>query len=416
MPTILERAQRAWDALRGRDPASNKSIFYYGSSSSYRPDRHRYHRGNERSIMAPLLSRIAVDAAAVSIKHVRLDEKDRFKEVVEDGLNNLFNLEANIDQTGRSFLQDIYASMLDEGVIAIVPVTGDVNMETMNLTNIETARVGKVVTWHPRHVEVEVYNDTTGKHENVTVPKELCAICENPFYQIMNETNSVAQRLRRKLVLLDQLDEQSASGKLDLIIQLPYTVRSEARKKQAEERKKDIEVQLAGSKYGVAYTDASEKVIQLNRSLENTLSPQIEKLEKQLQEQLGIPAEILNNTATEQQLLNYTNSIIEPLVSTVVNELRRKFLTKTARTKKETIMFFKDPFRLVPVSQIADLGDKLTRNEILSSNEMRGILGFEPSDQAGADDLRNKNLNMSPEQLNAEGREEEVPEDEFSDY
>lgn len=409
MPTILERAQRAWDALRGRDPASNQSIFYYGSSSSYRPDRHRYHRGNERSIMAPLLSRIAVDAAAVSIKHVKLDEKDRFKEVVEDGLNNLFNLEANIDQTGRSFLQDIYASMLDEGVVAIVPVTGDVNMETLNLTNIETARVGKVVTWHPRHVEVEIYNDTTGKHENVTVPKELCAICENPFYQIMNETNSVAQRLRRKLVLLDQLDEQSASGKLDLIIQLPYTVRSEARKKQAEERKKDIEVQLAGSKYGVAYTDASEKVIQLNRSLDNNLSPQIEKLEKQLQEQLGIPAEILNNTATEQQLLNYTNSIIEPLVSTVVNELRRKFLTKTARTKKETIMFFKDPFRLVPVSQIADLGDKLTRNEILSSNEMRGILGFEPSDQAGADDLRNKNLNMSSEQLNAENGDDGGP-------
>jgi len=413
MPTILERAQRAWDALRGRDPASNQSIFYYGSSSSYRPDRHRYHRGNERSIMAPLLSRIAVDAAAVSIKHVRLDEKDRFKEVVEDGLNNLFNLEANIDQTGRSFLQDIYASMLDEGVIAIVPVTGDVNMETLNLTNIETARVGKVVTWHPRHVEIEIYNDMTGKHENVTVPKELCAICENPFYQIMNETNSVAQRLRRKLVLLDQLDEQSASGKLDLIIQLPYTVRSEARKKQAEERKKDIEVQLAGSKYGVAYTDASEKVIQLNRSLENTLSPQIEKLEKQLQEQLGIPAEILNNTATEQQLLNHTNSIIEPLVSTVVNELCRKFLTKTARTQKETIMFFKDPFRLVPVSQIADLGDKLTRNEILSSNEMRGILGFKPSKQPGADDLRNKNLNMSSEQLNVKEREGEVSEDDF---
>ena len=411
MPTILERAQRAWDALRGRDPASNQSIFYYGSSSSYRPDRHRYHRGNERSIMAPLLSRIAVDAAAVSIKHVRLDEKDRFKEVVEDGLNNLFNLEANIDQTGRSFLQDIYASMLDEGVIAIVPITGDVNMETLNLTNIETARVGKVVTWHPRHVEVEIYNDMTGKHENVTVPKELCAICENPFYQIMNETNSVAQRLRRKLVLLDQLDEQSASGKLDLIIQLPYTVRSEARKKQAEERKKDIEVQLAGSKYGVAYTDASEKVIQLNRSLENTLSPQIEKLEKQLQEQLGIPAEILNNTATEQQLLNYTNSIIEPLVSTVVNELRRKFLTKTARTKKETIMFFKDPFKLVPVNNIADIADKLRRNEILTANEIRGVIGFEPNNDERSDQLINPNINQSNAEVEAEIEEE--PEEEW---
>lgn len=407
MPTILERAQRAWDALRGKDPASNQSIFYYGSSSSYRPDRHRYTRGNEKSIMAPLLSRIAVDAAGITIKHVQLDDKGRYDEVIEDGLNSLFNLEANIDQTGRSFLQDVYASILDEGVIAIVPVDGDINMETGNLLDIETARVGKIKNWHPRHVEVEVYNDRTGKHDTVTVPKSMCAICENPFYAIMNEPNSIAQRLRRKLVLLDQLDEQSASGKLDLIIQLPYTTRTENRRKQAEQRKKDIEVQLAGSKYGVAYTDASEKIIQLNRSLDNNLEPQIERLEKQLEDQLGIGEDILNGKATEQQLLNYTNNIIEPLVSTVVNEIRRKFLTKNARSRGETVMFFKDPFRLVPVNNIADIADKFTRNEILSSNEVRGIIGFEPSDQPGADELRNKNLNQQSDP--------DIPEQDYGD-
>lgn len=405
MPTIIERAQRAWDALRGKDPALSQSLFYYGSSSSYRPDRHKYSRGNERSIMSPLLSRIAADAAGVAIKHVKLDDKDRFKEEINDGLNDIFNLEANIDQTGRAFLQDIYASMLDEGVIAIVPVDGEVNFETKNITSIESARVGKIVTWHPQHVEVELYNDKTGKHEHVTIHKRLVAICENPFYAIMNEPNSIAQRLRRKLVLLDQMDEQTASGKLDLIIQLPYTTRTDARRKQAETRKKDIEVQLAGSKYGVAYTDASEKIIQLNRSLDNNLVPQIEKLEKQLQDQLGIGPEILNGTATEQQLLNYTNNIIEPIVSTIVTEVRRKFLTKTARTQKEDIMFFRDPFRLVPVNNIADIADKFTRNCILSSNELRGIIGFEPSDDPKADQLINSNLNQSNEELVSEGEE-----------
>lgn len=411
MPTILERAQRAWDALRGREPASSPNVYYYGSSSSYRPDRHRFHYGNERSIMAPLLTRIASDAAGVAIKHVRLDDRNRFKEVIDDGLNGIFNLEANIDQTGRAFLQDVYASMLDEGVVAIVPVDGNVNMDTTNLTDVQTARVGKIVNWHPRHVEVEIYNDTTGKHDRVTVPKQLCAICENPFYQIMNETNSVAQRLRRKLTLLDQLDEQSASGKLDLIIQLPYTVRSEARKQQAESRKKDIEVQLAGSKYGVAYTDASEKIIQLNRSLDNNLTPQIERLEKQLQDQLGIGEEILNGKANEQQLLNYTNNIIEPIVSTVVNEIRRKFLTKTARTQKETIMFFKDPFKLVPVNNIADIADKLRRNEILTANEIRGVIGFEPNADERSDQLINPNINQSNAEVEAGIKEE--PEEEW---
>lgn len=411
MPTILERAQRAWDALLGKDPPNNGNVYYFGSSSSYRPDRHKYSRMSERSIMAPLLSRIASDAAAVVIKHVRLDDKDRFKEEIKDGLDDIFNLEANVDQTGRAFLQDVYASMLDEGVCAIVPVDGDFNESTGNLTDFETARVGKIINWLPRHVEVDVYNDRTGKHDRVTIDKRLVAICENPFYAIMNEPNSVAQRLRRKLILLDQMDEQTASGKLDLIIQLPYTVRSEARKRQAIERKKDIEVQLAGSKYGVAYTDASEKIIQLNRSLDNNLAPQIEKLEKQLQDQLGIGEEILNGTASEQQLLNYMNNIIEPIVSTVVNEIKRKFLTKTARTQKESIMFFRDPFRLVPVNNIADIADKFTRNCILSSNELRGIIGFEPSDDPKADKLINSNLNQSNEEI-AEEYGDEVYDDE----
>lgn len=405
MPTILERAQRAWDALLGKDPP-NQSIYYYGSSSSYRPDRRRYSRGNERSIMAPLLSRIAVDAAGITIKHVQLDDQERFSDEIDDGLNRVFNLEANIDQTGRAFLQDVYASMLDEGVIAIVPTDGDVNFETGNFTNIEAVRVGKIVNWRPKHVDVEVYNEDTGQHQVVTVHKKLVAICENPFYAIMNENNSVAQRLRRKLVLLDQLDEQSASGKLDLIIQLPYTTRSEARRKQAEARKMDIEMQLAGSKYGVAYTDASEKIIQLNRSLDNNLQPQIEKLEKQLEDQLGIGEEILNGKATEQQLLNYTNNIVEPLVSVVVNECRRKFLTQNARTRGETIMFFRDPFRLVPVNNIADIADKLRRNEILSSNEIRGIIGFEPVEDERADMLVNPNINQSNAEIDAQANEE----------
>lgn len=402
MPTIFERAQRAWDALRGKDSDSGGNVYYFGSSSSYRPDRHRYHRSTERSIMAPLLNRIAVDASNIAIRHVKLDNKGRYKEDVQDGLNDIFNLEANIDQSGRAFLKDVYASMLDEGCIAIVPVRGEINYETNNIISITDARVGKIVNWHPRHVEVDLYNDQTGQHQTVTIHKNLVAICENPFYSIMNDANSVAQRLRRKLVLLDQLDEQTASGKLDLIIQLPYTTRSETRRKQAEERKKDIEVQLAGSKYGVAYTDASEKIIQLNRSLDNNLSPQIEKLEKQLQDQLGIGEEILNGTANEQQLLNYTNNIIEPIVSTIVAEVRRKFLTKNARTQGETVMFFRDPFRLVPVNNIADIADKLRRNEILSSNEIRGIIGFEPSSDEKADQLINPNINQS----NAEIEEE----------
>lgn len=411
MPTIFERAQRAWDALRGKDPPPEGNVYYFGSSSSYRPDRQRFHRGNERSIMAPLLNRIAVDAANIAIRHVKLDEKGRYKEDVQDGLNDIFNLEANIDQSGRAFLKDIYASMLDEGCVAIVPVRGKINYGTNNISSVTDARVGKIVNWRPQHVDVELYNDTTGQHQTVTINKRLVAICENPFYAIMNDANSVAQRLRRKLVLLDQMDEQTASGKLDLIIQLPYTTRSDTRKAQAEQRKKEIEVQLAGSKYGVAYTDASEKIIQLNRSLENNLQPQIEKLEKQLQDQLGIGEGILDGTANEQQLLNYTNDIIEPLVSAVVTEIKRKFLTKNAIARGETVMFFRDPFRLVPVNNIADIADKLRRNEILTANEIRGVIGFEPNDDKRSDQLINPNINKSNAEVEAEIEEE--PEEEW---
>ena len=350
-------------------------------------------------MFAPILNRMATDAANIDIKHVRLDEQGRFKEEIDSGLNEALNVEANIDQTGRAFRQDVYASLLDEGSIAIVPTEGDVNWTTGVVTKIETLRVAKIIEWFPRHVKVEVYNDMTGKKEQLRYPKSMCAILENPFYPIMNEPNSTLQRLKRKLLLLDQLDEKSASGKLDVIIQLPYSTRSEARKQQAENRRHELEVQLSNSKYGVAYTDASEHIIQLNRSLENNLIPQIKDLTEQLYTQIGVPKEILDGSATEQQQLNYLNNIIEPLVSTVVNEIKRKFLTRTARTQRQSILFFRDPFKLVPVSNVADIADKFTRNEILSSNEVRGIIGFKPSTQEGADELRNKNLNQSNEAL-----------------
>lgn len=398
MPSIIERLQHAWNAFNNKDP-TNRAAYYYGSGTTYRPDRIRYTRGNDRSMVAPILNRIATDAANIEIRHVKLDENGRYQEEIDSGLNDALNLEANIDQTGRAFRQDVFASLLDEGVIAVIPTEGDVNWSANTILSVETLRVGKIVEWFPRHVKVEVYNDMTGKREQIRVAKTMCAIVENPFYPIMNEPNSTVQRLKRKLALLDQLDEQSASGKLDLIIQLPYSTRSEARKQQAENRRHEIEVQLSNSKYGVAYTDASEHIVQLNRSLENNLVPQIKDLTDQLYTQIGVAKEILDGSANEQQQLNYMNNIIEPLVSAVVNEFKRKFLTKTARTRGQSILFFRDPFKLVPVSNIADIADKFTRNEILSSNEVRGIIGFKPSKQQGADELRNKNLNQSNEQL-----------------
>ena len=393
MPTLVERIQKAWNAFRNKDPTPNNYL-YYGSSSYYRPDRKRLKPGSERSIITPILNRIAVDAAAIDIRHVRLDEQKRYKEDIEDSLNDLLTLEANIDQTAREFRKDIYTSLLDEGYIAVCPIDADVNMQTMSINEIGSARVGRILNWYPQHIDVELYNEQTGQRETTKLPKALCLILQNPFYETMNAPNSLMARLRRKMALLDQIDERNASGKLDMIIQLPYSTRHATQQERAEERRKDIEVQLAGSKYGIAYIDASEKVIQLNRSLDNNLQGQIDALTKQLQDQLGVSAEILNGSADESAELNYTNNILEPLVSTLVDEIKRKWLTKTARSRRESIMFFRDPFRLVPISKIAEIADTLTRNAIVSSNEMRGIIGFKPSDQPDADALINKNLNQ----------------------
>lgn len=412
MPTLTERIQKAWNAFRNKDPTqkNNQQTYYYGYSSSYRPDRRRLTPGSERSIITPILTRIAVDAAAIEVRHVRLDEENRYKEDINSTLNELLVTQANIDQTAREFRKDIYASLLDEGYIAVCPIDADVNFETMAVKEIESARVGRIVQWYPKDIDVELYNENTGEKETVRLPKALCCILQNPFYEIMNAPNSLMQRLRRKLALLDKIDEETASGKLDMIIQLPYSTRHETNQARAEQRKKDIEMQLNGSRYGIAYIDASEKVIQLSKSLDNNLQGQIESLQKQLQDQLGVSAEILNGSANESAELNYTNNILEPLVSALTDELRRKWLTKTARTQGQSIMFFRNPFRLVPVNQIADLGDKLIRNEILTPNEMRGILGFKPSDQEGADMLRNPNMPYQ-EDLSGTADAEELAED-----
>ena len=412
MPTLGERIQKAWNAFRNRDPTprNNNNVFYYSYSSYSRPDRRSLKRGGERTIIAPILNRIAVDAAAVDIRHVRLDDQKRYMEDVEDELNDILTLEANIDQSAREFRQDVYASMLDEGYIAVCPIVADVNYTTMSVTRIKSARVGKIVAWYPKEIDVELYNEDTGKRQTIRMAKSLCVILQNPFYEIMNAPNSLMVRLRKKLALLDQIDEKTASGKLDMIIQLPYATRHESMKERAEQRRHDLEVQLAGSKYGIGYIDASEKVIQLGRPLDNNLQAQIDALTKQLHDQIGINPEILNGNATEMAKLNYNNNIIEPIVTTLTDGIIRKWLTKTARSQGHSIMSFHNPFRLVPVGQIAELGDKLLRNEILTPNEMRGILGFKPSMQDGADDLHNPN--MPGEEGYVEG---EVPEGEYDE-
>ena len=397
MPSLGERVQKAWNAFRNKDPTleTNGNVFYYGPGSSYRPDMKRFHPGSERSIIAPILNRISVDASTVELKHVRLDDEGRYKEDIDGPLNDILTVEANIDQAARVFRQDVYASLLDEGFIAVCPIDAEINAATMTVNKLHNVRTGKIVQWYPRYVDVEVYNEYTGQRQTIRQPKSMCVILQNPFYDIMNTPNSLLSRLRKKLAMLDAIDEKTASGKLDLIIQLPYSTRTGARKEQAKERKEDIEFQLAGSKYGIAYIDSTEHVIQLNRSLDNNLVPQIEMLTKQLQDQLGITAEILNGTADDVMKQNYMNDIIEPLVSTFVDEMKRKWISKTARSQGQSIMFFKDPFRLMPVSKIADMADKFTRNEIMSSNEFRVKCGLKPSDQPGADELRNKNLNQA---------------------
>lgn len=398
--SLISRFKNSWNAFLNRDPTyySYKDV---GVSSYYRPDRVRFSRGNEKSLVTSIYNRISLDVAAVKIKHVRLDDNNRYKEEIDSGLNNCFNLEANMDQTGRAFIQDIVMSMFDEGSVAIVPVETDKNPDVTDSYEILSMRTGKILEWHPNKVKVRVYNELTGKKEDIMVPKNTVGIIENPLYAVINEPSSTMQRLIRKLNLLDAIDEQSGSGKLDLIIQLPYVIKSEARRQQAENRRRDIESQLSGSKYGIAYTDGTERITQLNRPVENNLMKQIEYLTSTLYGQLGITQGIMDGTADEKTMLNYNSRTIEPIVSAIVDELKRKFLTKTARSQKQSILFFIDPFKLVPVNDIAEIADKFTRNEILTSNEIRQIIGIKPSNDPKADKLVNSNISQ-PEQDNAE--------------
>ena len=389
---LSDRLVHAWNAFTNRDPTSDyKQSYSQGITYSTRPDRVRFTRGNERSIITSVYNRIAVDAAAITVSHVRLDENDRFIGNMVSGLQECLTIEANIDQSGREFIQDVVASMLDEGCVAIVPIDTTIDPEASNAYDIRSMRTAKILQWKPKHVQVRVYNDNTGQKEDIWVPKRMVAIIENPFYTVMNEPNSTLQRLIRKLNLLDAIDEQSGSGKLDLVIQLPYVIKSEAKRRQADERKAQIEEQLKGP-YGIAYTDGTEKITQLNRPVENNLMKQIEFLTNMLHSQLGITQSIMDGTADEKTMLNYSNRTIEPILSAVVDGMKRKFLSKSARTQKQTIMFFRDPFKLVPVSEIAEIADKFTRNEITSSNEMRQVIGMKPSKDPKADELRNKNI------------------------
>ena len=404
--TFGSRLMHAWNAFLNRDPTIYRQ--YVGPGYSYRPDRIIFSRGNERSIISSIYNRIALDASSIKIQHVRLDEEGRFEKVIDSGLNNCLTMEANIDQTGRAFIQDVVMSMLDEGCVAIVPVDTSFNPNETGSFDIDTMRTGKILDWYPKHVKVRVYNDRRGEKEDLLLPKETVAIVENPFYAVMNEPNSTMQRLIRKLNLLDAIDEQSGSGKLNLIIQLPYVIKTEARRQQAEKRRKDIEDQLSGSKYGVAYTDGTERVVQLNRPIDNNLMTQIEYLTSMLFSQLGLTQAILDGSADDKTMLNYYSRMIEPILAAIVDAIKRTFLTKTARSQKQSIMFFRDPFTLVPVNDIAEIADKFTRNEIMTSNEIRQKIGMMPSKDPKADELRNSNLSAPSEETAPTLKEEKV--------
>jgi len=390
MPTFFERLQHSWNAFRGRDRPSS----YTGPASYYRPDQIRLRVGNDRSLITAIYNRIAMDVASNKIEHVKLDENGRYKENVPDGLNNCLTLEPNIDQTSRAFIQDAVLSLFDDGCVAIVPTDTTVDPSKSTSYDITSMRVAKIVQWRPQSIVVSIYNEQTGQKEEIEVPKKFAAIIQNPFYMVMNEPNSTLQRLIRKLNILDAVDEQSGSGKLDLIIQLPYVVKSPTRKKQAEERRKDIEMQLAGSKYGIAYTDGTERITQLNRPVENNLLNQIEYLMSMLYSQLGVTPEILNGTASEDAMINYSTRTVEPILSAIVDEMKRKFLTKTARTQGHSIIFSSEPFKLVPASKIADVAEKFVGNEVLTPNEVRSVIGFKPAEDPKADELRNRRLNQ----------------------
>ena len=422
---ISSRLKNAWNAFRNKSNTVQSSNFYYSGSYS-RPDRIRMTRGNERSIVTAVLNRMALDTASIDLMHVRLDENKRFKEEIPDALNRCLTLESNVDQISRAFIQDVVMSMFDEGCVAIVPI--DYTDEDRHYTDIESMRVGKIIEWFPRDVKVKVYNDITGKYEELILPKKRVSIIENPLYSVMNEPNSTLQRLMRKLAMLDSVDEQASSGKLDLIIQLPYSIKSQLRKDQASERKADIEQQLSGSKYGIAYIDSTEKITQLNRPLENNLLKQIEYLTELLFSQLGITQEILNGTADDKAMNNYFSRTIEPIISAISEEMTRKFVDTFDNPKPdEAIMYFRDPFKLLPISSVAEIADKFTRNEIMSSNEIRQIVGRKPSDDPKADQLINSNLNhpeeqnpdaynIPPEEANIPPEEPSQPEQSDSDY
>lgn len=395
MASLGARLKHAWNAFLNQD--TKDRLGSYEVAYGHRPDRVRLTLSNERSIISSIYTRLSIDVASVDIRHVRLDENGRYAEDIDSGLNNCLTLEANIDQGARAFKQDIALTLFDKGVAAIVPVDTTINPSVSGSFDIKTMRVGEIVAWHPKHVRVSVYNEAVGRREEVTLEKKFVAIVQNPLYSVMNEPNSTLQRLIRKLNLLDVVDEQSSSGKLDLIIQLPYTIRSEARRQQAEQRRKDIEIQLKGSKYGIAYTDATEKITQLNRPAENNLLKQVEYLTNMLYGQLGLTEEIMNGTADEKVMLNYYNRTIEPILSAIVEAMKRTFLTKTARSQGQSIMFFHDPFKLVPVSQMAEIADKFTRNEIATKNEIRQVIGWKPSKDPKADQLRNSNIPQTDE-------------------
>ena len=393
--TIGSKFKRAWNIFMNRDPTSYQGVSYSGSSHGYRPDRIRMTRGHERSIVTAICNRIALDVSAVSLVHARVDENGHFLEYIDDTLHQCLTVEANLDQTGRALRQDIVMSMLDEGCVAVVPVEADFDPDENSSYKIYSLRTGKILEWMPQHVRVRLYDERIGRFEEVVVAKKYTAIIENPLFAVMNEPNSTMQRLIRKLNILDAIDEQSGSGKLDLIIQLPYVIKSQARKEQAEQRRRDIEQQLSGSKYGIAYTDGTEHITQLNRGVENNLMSQIEYLTKMLYSQLGITESVMDGTANEETMLNYHNRTVEPILSAIADEMTRTFLTKTARTQNQAISFFRDPFKLAPVSQIAEIADKFTRNEIMTKNEFRSIIGMRPSDDPRADELRNSNINQA---------------------
>lgn len=403
---ISSRIKHAWNVFMNRDPtryySSNTGPSYY-----YRPDRPRFSRGNERSIVTSVYNRIAIDVACLDIRHVMLDEQGRYEKTRKSKLNECLTVEANLDETARAFRQDIVISMFDEGYVAVVPIDTIGDPFLSDSYDIESMRVGKILQWYPKHVLVRVYNERTGRKEDVMFPKRVVAIVENPLYAVINEPNSTMQRLVRKLNLLDAVDEQSSSGKLDLIIQLPYVIKSQARREQAEQRRKDIENQLAGSKYGVAYTDGTEHITQLNRAVENNLMNQVKYLTEMLYSQLGITQSILDGTADDKTMLNYQNRTIEPIVSAIVDEFNRKFLTKTARSQGQSILFFNKPFKLIPLLNMAEIADKLTRNEIASPNEIRQEIGMIPSKDPAADELRNRNINQSSEDTQTTNNEEE---------